>query len=103
MALDIKPGQWINVKVTAEPKAAAPVKTMHKLFEKDERMKAERKRLARSRPTRYDRRGGRPWPDHPARLDVVSTRPGASYKIFASVDVVRELGSIERYIEVMPA
>ena len=103
MASEIKPGQWLNVKVTAEPKSEAAIKTMIRVFEKDEAMKAERKRLHRARPVQSHRRGGRPWYDRPARLQVVDTKPGATYKIFGSVDVVTDLGSLARYIEVNPA
>jgi hypothetical protein len=76
---------------------------MTRLFEKDPEMKAERARLSRSRPVKTHIRGGRPWGDRPARLRVVNTSPGATYRLFASVDVVRDLGSIQKYIEVQPA
>lgn len=103
MASEIKPGQWINVKVTAEPKSASPIKTMIRLFEQDRAVKAERTRLARSRPVTTHRRGGRPWADRPRRIRVVKTTPGACYKIFASVDVLRDLKSLDRYVEISPA
>ncbi len=103
MTAEIEPGQWISVKVTAEPEAAAPIKTMVRLFERDQAMKAERKRLARSRPVRTHRRGGRPWADRAPRVRVVKTTPGAVYRIFASVDVLRELASLDRYVEITPA
>jgi hypothetical protein len=103
MASEIKPGQWINVKVTAEPRAVAARKTMIRVFEKDETVSAERKRLHRARPVKSHTRGGRPWYDRPARLQVVKTTPGASYKLFASVDVLRDLESLSRYVEITPA
>ena len=100
MTSEIKPGRWISVKVTAQPKAMAPRKTMVRLFERDPKVKAERRRLKRSRPVTSHRRGGRPWADRPARLPVVKIAPGAVYRIFGSADVLRELDSVSRYIEI---
>ena len=103
MLADIQPGQQINVTVTSEPKAAAKRKTLIRLCEKDEQMCAERKRLQRARPVTFHRRGGRPWGDRPYRVQVVNTAPGASYKIFASTDVLRDLESIAKHVNVTPA
>ena len=102
MASEITPGQWVNVKVTSEPKAEARKKTMVRLFEQDQGTKRERERLARARVTRRHRRGGRLWADIPPRLQVVKTTPGATYKLFASVDVLRDLNSIANCVEVTP-
>ena len=99
----IKPGQWINVKITAVPKAAKNRKTMIRVFEKDENSRNERKRLNRARPVTSHIRGGRPWEDRPRRLDVVKIEPGAIYKVFASVDVLRDLQSVEKFVEIKPA
>ena len=103
MGSEIKPGQWINVKVTAEPRAAASIKTMLRLFEQDQQVKDERKRGVRARPVRSHIRGGRDWYVRPSRLRVVKTTPGSAYKIFASVDVLRDLASLDRYVEITPA
>jgi hypothetical protein len=103
MSAEIQPGQWVNVKVAKRPRAEAKRKTMVRLFEKDAGVTTERKRLARSRPVTSHRRGGRPWHDRPPRLPVAETTPGASYKIFASVDVVRDLQSLGDLVEVRPA
>lgn len=103
MAAEIKPGQWLSVKVTAEPKASAARKTMIRLLEEDEGVVAERKRLARARQVKTHIRGGRPWAVRPSRVQVVKTTPGAQYKVFGSVAMLRQLESISRYIEVTPA
>jgi len=103
MLADIQPGQQIKVTVTSEPKAAAQRKTLIRLCEKDEQVRAERRRLKQARPVKFHRRGGRPWGARPYRVPVVKTTAGASYKIFASTDVLRELKSIEKHVEVTPA
>jgi len=103
MAIDLDPGQWVEVKVISEPKSAAKLKTMERIFERDRKVTAERKRLTRSRPVTTHIRGGRPWADRPARLPLVKTKPGAKYRLFASVDILRDLGSLQKHIEVRPA
>ncbi|MDM8009115.1 MAG: hypothetical protein QUV05_23490 [Phycisphaerae bacterium] len=103
MASQVKSGQWVNVKIVALPKSAAGRKTMIRLFEKDQQVKEERTRLSRSRKPSPHRRGGRQWWDRPPRLQVVSTEPGATYKVFGSVDVLRELESLKGCVEISPA
>jgi hypothetical protein len=103
MASEVKPGQWINVKVTAVPKSAGGRKTMVRLFEKDRQVQTERRRLADSRRPESHRRGGRQWWDRPPRLAVVQTKPGTSYKVFGSVDVLRDLESLKGCVEISQA
>jgi len=103
MATEIKPGQWINVKITAVPKAANNRKTMIRLFEKDGGVRVERKRLAVSRPVTTHIRGGRPWADRPRRLQAVKMEVGSTYKLFGSVDVLRDLKSLAKFVEISPA
>ncbi|UCD28197.1 MAG: hypothetical protein JSV03_14060 [Planctomycetota bacterium] len=100
MAAKIKPGKWIKVKITSVPKAANNIKTMIRVFEKDQNMQTTRKRLAKSRPVKTHIRGGRPWADRPQRLPVVKIEPGATYRVFASVDVLRDLESVEKFVEI---
>ena len=103
MATEIKPGQWVNVTVKAAFRAEAKKKTFIRVCEKNPEVRTERGRLSRSRKVRWDRRGGRRWADRPARLQVVKTTPGASYKVFASIDVLRDLKSLGSAVEVTPA
>lgn len=103
MASQVKPGQWVNVKILALPKSAGGRKTMLRILEKDQKVQSERRRLSRSRKVKTHRRGGRLWHDRPARLQVVNTRPGATYRVFGSVDVLRELQSLKGCVEISPA
>ncbi len=100
---DIKPGQWINVKVKARPRALAGRKTLVRLFEQDSGVRKERRRQAKSRIAQESRRGGRIWMNIPARLEIVETSPGATYKIFASIETLKALKSVEKYVEITPA
>lgn len=99
----IQPGQWINVKVLKQPRNQAGIKTMVRLFERDSEVTQERKRLTASRPIKVHRRGGRPWKGRPSRLPIVKTTAGATYRIFGSVDVLRDLNSIAGCVEISPA
>jgi hypothetical protein len=103
MATEVKPGQWVNVKVVSAPRAAARVKTLMRLFNQDPAVKKERARLSRSRPVGEHRRGGRMWKDRPIRLKVAEVKPGATYKLFASVDVLKDLKTVAFNVEVTPA
>ncbi len=103
MLANIKPGQWVTIKVTKQPRAESRRKTLIRICEKDPAVRKERHRLKRSRVVRMDRRGGRLWADRPARVAAVCTCPGSTYKVFASVDVLRELNCIAGNVEVKPA
>lgn len=103
MASQVKPGQWINVKITAVPKSVSGLKTMVRIFEKDREVQSERRRLARTRKPEAHRRGGRMWWNRPPRLQTVATQPGATYKVFGSVDILRELESLKGCVEISPA
>lgn len=103
MLANIKPGQWVTVKVVRQPRAESRRKTLIRLCEKDPAVRKERVRLKRARIVKFHRRGGRPWAARPYRVVTVATTPGSTYRIFASVDVLRELKCIERNVEVAPA
>jgi hypothetical protein len=103
MPLEIKPGQWVTVKVKSTPRAEAGRKTLVRLFEQDPGVKKERVRKSRSRITIKARRGGRLWNNIPARLPSVELKKDATYKVFASVPALKDLQSVEKYVEVTPA
>jgi len=103
MASQTKPGQWVKIKIKSEPRTQAGRKTLVRLCEKDPAVKKERVRLKRSRPTGEHQRGGRMFKDRPPRLQAVRLEPGATYRVFASVDVLQDITSIEKYVEVTPA
>jgi hypothetical protein len=99
---EVKPGQWVNITVVSRPRAAARVKTLMRLFNQDVQNKRARERQWRARPSSEHRRGGRMWQDHPTRLPVVEIKKGATCRLFASVDVLKDLKSIGTNVEVTP-
>ncbi len=100
---EIKPGQWVNITVKSEPRSEGGRKTLVRLLEKDPTARKERTRLKRSRPREQHSRGGRMWNDNPPAITVVAVKPGVSKRVFASLDVLKDLASIAKYVEVTPA
>ena len=102
---DIKPGSQINVKVTQRPTSAAAVKTIVRLLSKDQNIRQENDRLktARENHFRQKRRGGRFWDIHVVKQHPVKGEPGESGTITASLDVLKDLQSVQRFVEVKQA
>ena len=100
---DVKPGQWVQITVKSQPRSEGGRKTVARLLEKDPKARKERTRLKRSRVREQHRRGGRMWNDNPPAIKVVTVKPGASGRVFASVDVLKDVASVAKYLEVVPA
>jgi hypothetical protein len=105
MAQDIKPGTTVNVKVTSIPTNAGAAKTIVRLLHKDAQVKREQKRLEKVREAgiRHHQRGGRQWAVRVVKVHPVAAEVGQSGTILATADVLRDLGSVERFVEVTPA
>ena len=102
---DIAPGSRIQVKIVKTPRSAAAAKTLVRLLSKDERVYEEKKRLDRIRATRFrtKRRGGREWPVHLVKRHPVKGVAGEIGTIQATVDVLPDLKSVSRFINVSKA
>jgi hypothetical protein len=103
MTTEVKTGQWIKVRIVSRPKAAARVKTLMRLANQDLANQKARRRQSKSRPIGEHRRGGRMWKDRPPHLPVFEVKPGNTFKVFASLDVVKDLKSVADSVEVAPA
>lgn len=104
MAAEIKPGTVVSVTVTKNPTNEAAAKTLSRIFAKDAANKRERVRRKKLLETAIDvrRRGGRPWEVRSKAPRLVQPVKGDGCKIFASSDVLRDLGSVERFVAVKP-
>ncbi|MEO1236852.1 MAG: hypothetical protein AAFX76_08705 [Planctomycetota bacterium] len=104
---DITPGTKINLKVVKQPTNAAASKTIVRLLSKDPVVVAENKRHARVRKKAQwmSSRGGRwrIWESRLAKQRPVTGRLGEAGTLVASVDVLNDLPSIQRFVEVTPA
>ena len=102
---DIPAGSDITVKVTRVPTSAAARKTIVRVLSKDADAKAENERLRKTRAKnlRLAARGGRQWAIRVPKQHPVTATPGSEGTLRATADVLRDLGSVERFVEVQQA
>jgi hypothetical protein len=105
MATTIKPGSNVTVKVVKAPTNAAATKTIVRILSKDTAVMKENKRQKQIRKRLYapKPRGGRTYGGFIVKQHPVKGVIGEQGVVFASLDVVRDLQSVERFVEVTPA
>jgi hypothetical protein len=98
----IAPGSTVQVKVVKQPTSAAATKTLVRVLSKDPAAQKEEAHLTRVRAKgiQWKQRGGRPWPNRMVKQRRLTGKPGEEGTILATVDVLRDLGSLERFVEV---
>ena len=104
---DITPGTTVNIKIVKTPTNASARKTLVRLLSKDADVIAENKRHKRVRKSNetYSPRGGR-WRIWEGRINKqrpVAGAIGEAGTILATVDVLTDLKSVERFVEVSAA
>jgi len=101
----IAPGSKINVKVVKQPTNAAASKTIMRVLSKDPVIYAEHDRQAKLRKTHYSpgRRAGRMWGGQLVKQHPVKGNLGDAGTITATLQVLRDLGSVQRFVEVSQA
>jgi hypothetical protein len=101
----IKTGQTVHVKVAKHPTNAAARKTLQRLLAKDPQIAAEeqRRKEVRQATKRLRTRAGRPWISRPVKKRSVVGEPGDAGTLTVSYDVLKDLNSVARFIEVSPA
>ncbi len=99
---DITPGSKVTVKVVKTPTNEAAVKTIERVLMKSPEMKAEDARLKRARENnvRNEMRGGRIYPRRVPKQHPIKAVIGDQQTITATNDVIRDLKSVERFVEV---
>ncbi len=102
---DITPGSKVNVKIVSYPTNAAAAKTIVRLLSKDSTVVTENARLRRIRKQQYNPqpRGGRLYAGHLVKQHPIKGVVGEQGTIIASVDVLTDLNSVKRFVEVTPA
>ncbi len=102
---DITPGTKVTVKIVNHPTNAAAVKTLVRLLSKDADVLTENARLRRIRKQQYNPqpRGGRLYAGHLVKQHPIKGKIGEQGTIVASVDVLTDLNSVKRFVEVSPA
>ncbi|XAL99153.1 hypothetical protein OT109_16415 [Phycisphaeraceae bacterium D3-23] len=104
---DITPGSTVTVKVVKAPKSEAARKTLVRLLSKDAAVIAENKRLKKVRKANetMSTRGGRwrVWESRLVKQRPVTGTVGEAGTFRATPDVVRDLNSVDKFIEVSAA
>jgi hypothetical protein len=104
---DIAPGTTVNIKIVKQPASEGARKTLVRLLSKDAEVVAENKRLKKVRQTNqtHSPRGGRwrVWEGRLPKQRPVTGTVGESGTIRASVDVLTDLNSVEKYVEISAA
>jgi hypothetical protein len=96
----IEPGSKVKVTIKRTPLGEGARKTLARLFLKDRRIAKARRRTPK--PTLPKRRGGRIWLGRAQGAVTTVPRVGDSCEIACTLDVVRDLGSVKRYVDVSP-
>ena len=98
VVMDIQPGSKVTVTVKSPIKAEAAQKTLARIFMKD---KAIRKtRLTDPKEVTPTRRAGRIWNLRPRGSCNRPPAVGDSANFVATVDIIRDIQSVARYVDV---
>lgn len=104
---EITPGSTVTVKVVKTPTAAAARKTLVRVLSKDagHAGEVERLRKARAKNQWENQRGGRVrlWQGRQVKLHKLAGQEGETGTLKASPDVLRDLGSVEKFIAIEAA
>lgn len=102
--MNVTPGGNVVVELKTMPTNAAACKTLVRLCSKDRDVHKLHRAQTNKRPSwQLKRRGGRMWHHQMESRPSFELKPGVRYTICATVDVVRDLTSVERFISVSPA
>jgi hypothetical protein len=102
--MSIAPGTQVSVEIVSTPTNAAARKTLTRIARKDAGVaKRERTRKEKRPSLQVWRRGGRPWEHRMRTQPAISLETGRSYSVRATVDVLRDLASVEKFIKVAPS
>ena len=102
---DIQVGQNIQVKVVKTPTNAAARKTIVRVLNKDPeaQQRAQTQRDIRDLHNKPTARGGREWISRIPVQPASKAETGETGTLRATYDVLRDLKSVERFVEVQAA
>ncbi|MGE5608389.1 MAG: hypothetical protein ACM359_03990 [Bacillota bacterium] len=99
MAIAAKPGQSVRVTVTKTINRESARKTLERLFMTDKAVWGPVEARSRNFKALPKRRGGRIWTKRPNKLHLPLNK-GASATIKATPQFLKDLGSVEAFVEV---
>lgn len=102
--MNIVPGSKIAVEIAKLPTNEAARKTIVRICRKDPAIARHHRHQQAKRPSWESwRRGGKMWHHQMKSVAAVRVRAGARYTLRATLDVIQDLASVERFVKVSPA
>lgn len=102
MAIDVKPGQTVRVTINKTINRESARKTLERLFMLDKAVTKPIERRSRNFKPLPKRRGGVIWTKRPNKVHPDLAR-GAAATIKATPQLIRDLNSVESFVEVQPS
>ena len=102
MAIDVSSGQKVRVTISKTINRASARKTIERLFMLDKQVSGPIARRSRNFKELPKRRGGVIWTKRPNKVHPALT-PGAAATIKATPQLIRDLHSVEPFIQVQSA
>ena len=98
--MSIAPGSTVSIEIVAPPTNEAARKTLIRVCRKDAQVAHHDRRQQRKRPSLQTwRRGGRPWEHRMKTIPIVKLVAGQTYTVRGTVDVLRDLESVKRFVK----
>lgn len=99
MAIDVKTGQTVRVTISKHISRASAKKTIERLFLLDKTIRKPIERRSRNFKELPKRRGGQIWTKRPNKVHPTLI-PGAAATIKATPQLIRDLNSVESFVQV---
>lgn len=97
----IAAGSKIVLEIVKNPTSEGARKTLVRLARKDPAVVRYHRKQHQKRPSWEEwRRGAMTWHHQMKSQPAVSITPGAKYNITATVDVLRDLASVQRFVKI---
>ena len=101
MAIDVKTGQTVRVTISKHISRESARKTIERVFLRDKAISKPIARRSRNFKELPKRRGGQIWTQRPNKVHPTLT-PGAAATIKATPQLIRDLNSVEAFVQVQP-
>ena len=99
MAIDVKSGQTVRITINKTINRASARKTLERLFLLDKQVRKPIERRSRNFKELPKRRGGVIWTKRPNKVHPV-LNPGASATFKATPQLIKDLNSVETFLQV---
>jgi hypothetical protein len=99
--MDIAPGSMVTIEINKDPRREAARKTLHRVCLKNAELAKQARHQKHIRPSWQDWiRGGKFWHHQMKTKPLSKLEPGRVYTVRATLDVIRDLESVEDCVRV---